>query len=191
MGLTAGEPVYFESPAALGRWFASHGATATELHVGFTKTHTGRAGLTWPQSVDEALCAGWIDGVRHRVDDERYRIRFTPRKPTSHWSTVNVKRFEALRAEGRVTAAGEAAFARRSEERTGRASYEQSEAAELSAAQLRELRRHKAAWAGYQALPPGERQRVTWKVVSAKQEATQGRRLALLIECCAKGVRMP
>jgi uncharacterized protein YdeI (YjbR/CyaY-like superfamily) len=101
-----GDPIFFADAKELGHWFAQNGATCTELVVGFIKRHTGRTGLTWPQAVDEALCVGWIDGVRQRIDNERYKIRFTPRKAGSRWSAVNIDRVSALQAEGRMTQAG-------------------------------------------------------------------------------------
>src|SRR5262249_61158914 len=106
-------PIFFADANELCRWFAQNRATCTEVVVGFIKTHTGRAGLTWPQAVDEALCVGWIDGVRQRIDDERYKIRFTPRKADSRWSAVNIDRVSALRAEGRVTQAGRGGVCKR------------------------------------------------------------------------------
>jgi uncharacterized protein YdeI (YjbR/CyaY-like superfamily) len=109
------EPTYFRNSEALRRWFAKNVATAHELIVGFYKTHTGKPSITWPESVDEALCVGWIDGVRHRIDAERYKIRFTPRKPGATWSAINIKRVAELKAEGRVKPAGLAVFEQRSE----------------------------------------------------------------------------
>src|SRR5438105_8380169 len=121
---------YFEGPAAWRRWLSRHHAREQELWVGFHKRATGKPSLTWPQSVDEALCFGWIDGVRRRVDDDRYMIRFTPRKPTSKWSLINVGRVAALRKQGLMTGAGEQAFAARKQ--TGVYSYEQRNQASLS-----------------------------------------------------------
>src|SRR5262249_60904425 len=108
-----GDPIFFADAKGLGRWFAQNGATCAEVVVGFIKMHTGRAGLTWPQAVDEALCVGWIDGVRQRIDDERYKIRFTPRKAGSRWRAVNIDKVSALQAEGRMTQAGLGAVAKR------------------------------------------------------------------------------
>src|SRR5688572_17223320 len=112
-------PTFFETPAQWRAWLEAHHATAPELSVGFWKRDSGKPSITWPESVDEALCFGWIDGVRHRIDDEAYRIRFTPRRPGSIWSQVNLKRFAELKAEGRIMPAGQAALdARRSESPT-------------------------------------------------------------------------
>ena len=182
-------PIYFEDAAALARWFRAHAATATDLVVGFVKVGAGVPGLTWPQAVDEALCVGWIDGVRHRVDAQRYRIRFTPRRPRSHWSAVNIARVEALTAAGRMAPAGLAAFARRTEARSKAASYEQGEVA-FTADQIRAFKRMPAAWRYFEACPPGYRKRMTWWVVSAKRADTQARRLMQLIEACTTGRRL-
>ncbi len=115
----------FPDAAALRAWFAEHAATADELHVGYYKRHTGKPSPTWSESVDEALCFGWVDGVRHSVDADRYTIRFTPRRKGSHWSKINVAKVEALIAAKRMTPAGLAAYEARTAEKTGRASYEQ------------------------------------------------------------------
>jgi uncharacterized protein YdeI (YjbR/CyaY-like superfamily) len=182
-------PVFFAGAKAFRSWLEEHGATATELSVGFVKTHTGRANLTWPQAVDEALCFGWIDGVRHRIDEEHYRIRFTPRKAGSHWSAVNIKRVPELEAEGRMRPAGRAAFAKRTEAKSRMASYEQVEFPELSPAERKVFRANKAAWAFYVALAPGYRRKANWIVIRAKREATRKKRLAELVAACAEGRR--
>ena len=184
------EPTYFANAAALRRWFKKHAARATELHMGFMKIGTGKPSITWPESVDEALCVGWIDGVRHRVDDERYRIRFTPRRVGSHWSAINIVRMAVLQAEGRMQPAGLAAFARRSVAKSRKASYEQSSTPEFDAAETKQFKRDRAAWNYYAALPVGYKKTVTWWAVSAKQLATRQRRLALLIAACAEAKRI-
>ncbi len=183
------EPVFFADAAALRAWFAKHSKATSALSVGFVKTHTGRATLTWPQSVDEALCVGWIDGVRQRIDDEHYKIRFTPRKPNSHWSAVNIKRVPELEAMGRMTEAGLAAFALRTEARSSKASYEQETFPELSDAEIKALKKNKTAWTFYQTLPPSYRRKVNWIVISAKQAATRERRFQALVKACAEGRR--
>lgn len=187
---TRPEPRYFKNPAALRRWFAQHAGTATELVVGFMKVDSGSPSVTWPEAVDEALCVGRIDGVRHRIDDARYQIRFTPRRPGSNWSAVNLRRFEALQAAGRVTPAGAAAHAARTEARSRTASYEQETPPELDAAEVAQFKRPAGAWAFYEALPPSHRRRLTWWVVSAKRPATRQKRLATVIEACAQGKRL-
>jgi uncharacterized protein YdeI (YjbR/CyaY-like superfamily) len=184
------DPIYFENPAALRRWFAGHASAAAELIAGFMKKDSGHASVTWPEAVDEALCVGWIDGVRHRIDDERYQIRFTPRKAGSHWSTVNIKRMAVLQAEGRMTPAGLAAFEKRTEAKSMKASYEQTEMPELAAVELELFRQDRAACAYFHTLPPGYLKRVIWWVVSAKQAATRDKRLGVLIQACAEGRRL-
>ena len=131
--LTA-EPRYFETAADFGSWLEAHGATESELVVGFMKVGSGRPSMTWPEAVDEALCVGWIDGIRRRVDDERYSIRFTPRRATSNWSDVNIARVAVLEAEGRMKPEGLAAFARRTDVRSRSSSYEQEVPPTLDAA---------------------------------------------------------
>jgi uncharacterized protein YdeI (YjbR/CyaY-like superfamily) len=184
------EPVYFETPADLRRWFAAHAASATELIVGFMKMGSGVPSVTWPESVDEALCVGWIDGVRHRIDEARYKIRFTPRKAGSHWSTVNIKRMAELQAAGRLMPAGLAAFERRTEGNSSKAAYEQDGMPEFEPDQLKLFKQDKAAWAYFDALPPGYKKRMVWWVVKAKQEATSQKRLAELIAACADKRRL-
>jgi uncharacterized protein YdeI (YjbR/CyaY-like superfamily) len=182
-------PAFFADATALRAWFSEHGAHASELIVGFVKTHTGRATLTWPQAVDEALCFGWIDGVRTSVDESHYKIRFSPRKANSNWSAVNIERVPVLEAQGRMTHAGLAVFACRTEARSRTASYEQEEFPELSAAEVAEFKRNEAAWAFYEKLPPSYRRKVNWLVVSAKQATTRAKRLAALVAACAAGRR--
>lgn len=184
------EPQYFATPEALRRWFNVHGASATELVVGYMKVGSGRPSVTWPQSVDEALCVGWIDGVRHRIDEERYKIRFTPRRPSSHWSDVNIRRVAGLLAEGRMKPAGLAAFALRTEARSRRASFEQPHMPQLGPDDIKQMKKTPRAWAFYESVPATYKRQVTWWVISAKQAATRERRLAKLIDACAQGLRL-
>lgn len=184
-------PRFFATPATFRKWLEAHHATATELWVGFHKRATGKPSLTWPDSVDEALCAGWIDGVRKRVDDESYVIRFTPRKPSSTWSAVNIAKMAVLLAECRVLPAGLSAYEKRSEKKSGTYSYEQRESAKLDAVQERQFRAHRAAWEYFEAQAPWYRRTVTHWVASAKREETRQRRLAALIDCCASGQSIP
>ncbi len=184
------QAMYFATPAALRETLNDIAATASELIVGFMKKGSGVASVTWPEAVDEALCVGWIDGVRHRIDDERYKIRFTPRRADSHWSVVNIKRVEVLQAEGRMTPAGLAAFALRKEAKSGMAAYEQGGMPELSAPQIEQFKQHSAAWEYFSTLPPGYLKKVVWWVVSAKQLPTQEKRLHLLKQACAEGRRL-
>jgi uncharacterized protein YdeI (YjbR/CyaY-like superfamily) len=183
-------PVYFENAAALRQWFAKNATTAQQLVVGYLKAGTGLPSITWRQSVDEALCVGWIDGVRHRVDDERYRIRFTPRRPISNWSDVNIKRVHELIAECRMTPAGLAAFEQRKEAKSRTASYEQEAPPELGPGAVKYFKQHATAWSYYETTPPSYRKRVTWWIMSAKQPTTREKRLAAVVQACAQGKRL-
>jgi uncharacterized protein YdeI (YjbR/CyaY-like superfamily) len=177
---------FFRTPEELRKWFAKNHRTATELWVGFQKVGEGAASITWPESVDEALCVGWIDGVRKRIDDGSYAIRFTPRRSRSTWSVVNMRRVEALEDEGRMQPAGLKAFAARLEEKSGTYSYEQVHG-DLREPYLRMLRRNKAAWQFFEAQPPWYRRKASWWVASAKKEETRLKRLARLVEESAQG----
>jgi uncharacterized protein YdeI (YjbR/CyaY-like superfamily) len=179
------EPTFFAGPADFRAWLDANHATAAELSVGFWKTGTGRPSMTWPQSVDQALCFGWIDGVRHRIDEAAYRIRFTPRKPRSAWSQVNVRRFAELEALGLVTPAGRVAF-EAGADKTPRYSYEKP-AAELAPEHLARFQADAPAWAGFQAMAPWYRKQAIHSVTSARTEATRERRLAALMAACAEG----
>ncbi|MBL8279373.1 MAG: YdeI/OmpD-associated family protein [Pelomonas sp.] len=184
------EPVYFASPAEFRDWLSQHAATAPELVVGYHKVGSGVPSMTWPESVDEALCVGWIDGVRKRVDELRYQIRFTPRRPTSIWSRINIERVAVLTAEGRMTPAGLAAFDKRTERRSIVYSYEHAGDVALPADMEKRFRRQRAAWAWFEAQPPGwKRQMLRW-VMSAKQDETRERRLAQLMAGAAEGRRI-
>jgi len=184
------KPLYFASPAEFRRWLDDHHATRDELVVGFHKRATGKPSLTWPESVDEALCYGWIDGVRKRVDDERYMIRFTPRRPGSVWSAVNIARVAELEKQGRMRAAGRKAFAARREDRSGIYSYERRDEAVFDDATERRFRAKKRAWSNFEAMPRSYRQAVIRWVMTAKREETRERRLAQLIEDSAAGLRI-
>src|SRR5262245_49574514 len=184
-----GDSIFFADAKELGRWFAQNVATCTEVVVGVSTTDSVCAGLTWPQAVYAALCVGWIDGVRQRIDDERYKIRFTPRKAGSRWSAVNIDRVSALRAEGRMTQAGRGAVAKRKEAKSRTGSYEEEQGPELSDTRLKEVKKNKAGWAFYQKLAPSYRRKVNWIVISAKQSATRERRFKALVAACAEGRR--
>jgi uncharacterized protein YdeI (YjbR/CyaY-like superfamily) len=159
--------------------------------VGFHKKGSGRPSITWPEAVEQALCFGWIDGVRRSLDDESYTIRFTPRKPTSTWSRVNLEKVEELKRRGLMRPAGLRAYEQRREEKTGIYSYEQREAAELPAEYEERLRANAAAWKDWSARPPSYRKAATWWIVSAKREETRERRLAQLLEHAEKGRTVP
>jgi uncharacterized protein YdeI (YjbR/CyaY-like superfamily) len=176
------QPMFFATPADFRAWLEEHHADETELLVGFYKKASGRPSITWPESVDEALCFGWIDGVRRSIDDESYTIRFTPRKQRSIWSAVNIKRAKELIAEGRMTAAGLAAFEARADERSAIYAYEQRRAAELEPEQEQRFRADAAAWEWFQGQPPSYRRTAIHWVTSAKRSDTRERRLAMLLE---------
>jgi len=180
-------PIYFESPAAFRAWLEEHHETDTDVWVGYFKKATGRQGMNWSQAVDEALCFGWIDGILKRVDDERHVQRFTPRKPTSNWSAVNIAKVATLRAEGRMRPAGEAAYARRREDRSAIYAFEQRKDPRLEPEQQARLEANAAAWAYFSARAPSYRRTAIWWVISAKRPETRARRLATLIEDCAAG----
>ena len=182
-------PRFFPTPGDFRRWLAAHHDSEEALWVGFHKKATGKPSITWPESVDEALCFGWIDGLRRSVDDEAYAIRFTPRRPDSHWSRVNLERVAVLIAEGRMAAAGMAAFESRDPAKCGRYSYER-ERARFTSEQERAFRRNVDAWTFWEAQPPGYRKQATTWVVTAKREETRARRLAALIEDSANGLRI-
>jgi uncharacterized protein YdeI (YjbR/CyaY-like superfamily) len=184
------EPRFFATPQEFRAWLEDNHATATELLVGFHKAGTGRESMTWTESVREALCFGWIDGVRRSLGAESYTIRFTPRKPASTWSTRNVRHAEELIAEGRMAEAGLAAFEARTPERTGIYSFERRDPPRLAQAQQDEFRAHPAAWEFFESQPPSYRRTALHWVVSAKREETRARRLAKLIDDSEAGRRL-
>jgi uncharacterized protein YdeI (YjbR/CyaY-like superfamily) len=181
------KPTFFATPADFRRWLEAHHADREELLVGFHKRDSGKPSITWPESVDQALCFGWIDGVRKRIDETSYTIRFTPRKLRSHWSRINVARVGALSAAGLMRPAGLTAFAARSEERTALASHERKEPAVLPPAYARQVRANAKAWAYFEAQAPWYRRAAVHWVITAKKEETRARRLAALIAACAAG----
>ncbi|HXA39844.1 MAG TPA: YdeI/OmpD-associated family protein [Phenylobacterium sp.] len=181
-------PTFFAAAADWRAWLKANHATAAELSVGFWKVGSGRPSMTWPQSVDEALSFGWIDGVRHRIDDEAYRIRFTPRRAGGIWSQVNLKRFAELDAEGRIAPAGRAAW-EAGKERTKVYSYERP-AGDLSADELASFRADATAWAFFETQPPGYRKLTVHRILDAKTAPTRAKRLALLIDASAQGRRL-
>jgi uncharacterized protein YdeI (YjbR/CyaY-like superfamily) len=181
---------FFETPSAFRAWLEEHHTSESELVVGFYRKASGRPSITWPESVAEALCFGWIDGVRRGIDDESYTIRFTPRKPSSNWSSVNIAKVAELTERGLMRPAGVAAFERRSEARSGIYSYERRKEAKLEPEQEREFRANEAAWSFFCEQPPGYRRTATHWVISAKREETRRKRLATLIDDSANGRRL-
>lgn len=183
------QAVFFAAAEAFRAWLHANHARASELWVGYWKTGSGRPSMTWQESVAEALCYGWIDGLRKSIDADRYRIRFTPRKPRSIWSEVNIRTAEQLIAAGRMLPAGLKAFEARDPDRMNRYSFEQRNVG-LDPAREQEFRRHEAAWAFFQSQPPSYRRPAIWWVESAKREETRARRLHTLIEDSAAGRRL-
>lgn len=183
-------PRFFRSPAEFRAWLKRRHDQRSELWVGYHKKGTGEPSMTWAESVDVALCFGWIDGIRKSIDERRYKIRFTPRRPGSHWSARNLARMERLLEAGLVAPAGLAAYRERDPAKARQASYEQREVA-LPREYERELRSNPAAWRCWRAARPSYRKQAAWWIVSAKREDTRLRRLKTLVEACAKGEVVP
>lgn len=183
-------PVFFRTPAQFGKWLQKNHGKAKELWVGYYKKSSGKPSVTWPESVDEALCYGWIDGIRKSIDDNSYKIRFTPRKATSIWSKVNTQRAQELIAEGRMQPAGLKAFEARRETKSGVYSFEQ-DVAHFDAASEKQFKANKSAWDFFQRRPPWYRKAATWWVVSAKREETKAKRMRQLVDDSSKGRTIP
>ena len=181
---------FFNTPAKFRTWLARYGRIKSELIVGFYKRQSGRRSMTWSESVDEAVCFGWIDGVRTRIDEHSYKIRFSPRKPKSIWSAINIEKVRLLQAAGRMTKAGLDAFARRSEDKSRGYSYEQAKRAVLEPAQEAEFKKNKQAWKSFEIQPPSYRRVAAWYVVSAKRPETRRGRLTKIIQASRNGVRI-
>jgi uncharacterized protein YdeI (YjbR/CyaY-like superfamily) len=184
------QPEFFATPAQFRAWLETHHQSERELLVGFYKKGSGRPSITWPESVAEALCFGWIDGVRRSIDDEAYTIRFTPRKRGSIWSAVNMRLVEELIRDGRMRPAGLKAWEARDPAKSAIYAFEQKEAAQLDADAEARFRSNPQAWSFWQAQPPGYRKQITHWVTSAKREETRARRLETLIADCAAGKRI-
>jgi len=181
---------FFPSPADFRRWLERHHATQGELWVGFYKKATGRPTLTWSEAVDEALCFGWIDGVRKRVDADSYTNRFTPRRPGSNWSQINTRKVAALKRAGRMHASGLAVFKARKAAKTGVYSFEQRKSARFDMEARERFKADAVAWKFFARQPPGYRTLITWWVVSAKRPETRAKRLAKLIADSRAGKRV-
>lgn len=189
LAIAVNAPKFFRTPEALRVWFSKNAQAKSMLWVGFYKKDSGRASITWPESVDEALCVGWIDGIRKRIDDQSYMIRFTPRRPRSIWSATNIARAKALSTEGRMQPAGTQAFAARTENRSGIYSYEQRRA-ELAEPYANQFHKHKAASAFFEKQPPSYRKMICWWIHSARKEETRQNRLTKLVAACRAGRRL-
>ena len=189
-GRSANAPRFFRSADELRAWLEKNHDRTPELWIGFFNQRSGQTGISYKEALDEALCFGWIDGVRKSVDEGRYMQRFTPRQARSIWSLVNIKRVGELKANGRMCAPGLAAFARRDEKRSGAYSFERANV-RLTGALERQFRTNAPAWAFFQSQPPGYRRIATWFVMSAKKDETRLKRLATLIGLSQKGRRLP
>ena len=175
------KPIFFKKPSHLRKWFEKNAETATQLLVGFYKIGSGKPSINWSQSVDEALCFGWIDSVRNTIDDESYCIRFTPRKTKSIWSAVNIKKVEELKKLGLIKPKGLELFNNKDENKLNTYSFERS-VVELSREFEKKFKTNKKAWKFFQQMVPSyKKPAINW-VMSAKQEATKLSRLATLIK---------
>jgi uncharacterized protein YdeI (YjbR/CyaY-like superfamily) len=184
------KPVFFAKPENFRKWLESNHESRQELLIGFYKKGSKKPSITWPESVREALCFGWIDGVRRAIDAESYSIRFTPRRNNSTWSAINIKLVEELTTAGLMRPAGLRAFANRKDEKSGIYAYEQRKTAKLDAALEKRFRASPAAWTFFQAQAPWYRRTTTYWVTSAKKEETRGKRLEILISSSAAGRRI-
>ncbi|MBV8833696.1 MAG: YdeI/OmpD-associated family protein [Acidobacteriaceae bacterium] len=176
------KPKFFATAAAWREWLEKYHDQKEELLVGFHKRGSGQPSITWPESVDQALCFGWIDGVRRTIDENSYTIRFTPRKTQSTWSAVNIRRVEELTRQGLMHPAGSEAFERRTANRSAIYAFEQRERPEFTEEQLKRFQANRVAWNFFEAKPPWYRRTATWWVVSAKRPDTREKRLSTLIE---------
>ena len=179
-------PTFFATQSVFRKWLQKNHKRKTEILVGFYKVGSGKPSMTWPQSVDEALCFGWIDGVRKSIDKDSYQIRFTQRKPTSIWSAINIKKVEALTKQGLMQPAGLASFEKRKDSKSRIYSYENDEA-ELTLSFKKQFKANKKAWDYFQSLAPGYKKISVHWVMRAMQEATREKRLKKLIADCAMG----
>ena len=184
------KPMFFPTPDAFRSWLEKNHGTAQQLWVGFRKKKSGKPSITWQESVDAALCFGWIDGVRKSLDGESYVIRFTPRKPDSTWSAVNIKRVAELKKLGLMQPPGLKAFEKRTDDNSAIYSYEQRKTAVLGNAYEKQFRAEKKAWDFFQLQPPWYRRVAAFWVISAKKEETRLKRLATLIEDSSRGERI-
>ncbi|MFO7320522.1 MAG: YdeI/OmpD-associated family protein [Chloroflexota bacterium] len=180
---------FFQSRADFRAWLEQHHDSAKELQIGFYKVKSGQTGMTYEEAIEEALCFGWIDGKGKRIDDHSYTVRFTPRKPRSIWSAINIERVERLKAEGRMHPAGLRAYEARDASKTNLYSYENKDR-ELDERYAEQLRSHPEAWAFFQAQAPSYQRSVKHWIMSAKAETTRQRRLEKLIEESARGERL-
>lgn len=182
---------YFRTPADLRAWFDQNHEKAREQWIGYYKKDSGKPSITWPESVDQALCFGWIDGVRKSIDAQRYAIRFTPRRPTSNWSAVNIRRIAELKKLGLMKKPGLELFKQRRKEKANRYSFEQRKNPELPAPLRKKFQANKKAWTFFTSQPPWYQRACLWWVISAKQETTTIKRLGQLIRDAENGKSIP
>jgi uncharacterized protein YdeI (YjbR/CyaY-like superfamily) len=188
LNLVSFSPIFFKAAADFRRWLKANHESASELWVGFHKKDSGKPGITFPDALDEALCFGWIDGIRKKIDGTSYTNRFTPRR-TNRWSAVNIARAKVLIKDGRMQSAGLKAFETRDREKSGY-SIAQRDTATLSPDAEKKFRANRAAWKFFEGLPPAYRRDHIWFVEGAKRPDTRARRLESLIKACAKGVKL-
>ena len=181
------KPVYFTNSSAFREWLEVNRNMTEELWLGFYKRGSGRPSITYAEALDQALCYGWIDGVRMRIDDQAWAIRFTPRKPRSVWSAVNIKHARRLVSEGLMQPAGLKAFKGRADERSALYSYEQRRSPVLPPPLEKEFKKDRKAWDWFQSRPPSYRKPAIWWIISAKREETQRKRLDQLMADSNKG----
>ena len=186
----ANSPIFFAGSDDFRGWLEKHHQTITEQWVGFHRKSSGRVSITWPEAVDEALCFGWIDGLRKTIDTGSYKIRFTPRRPSSIWSAINIARMTELILEGRVRLAGMTAFQKRNPAKSHVYSYENRKTATLSSPATKLFRTESAAWKFFQQQSKSYRQTAIWWVVSAKRPQTREDRLQRLIASSKSGRRL-
>ena len=179
--LTEVKPIFFTTPEAFRKWLNKHHQDLTELWVGYYKKGSGIPSITWPESVDQALCFGWIDGIRKSIDEQSYKVRFTPRKPNSHWSDVNIKKIKELKKLGLLEPSGLTAYNKRTQKRSRNASYEQQQV-KLSNEYQKQFKLNPQAWEYFNQKAKSYQRTAIWWVVSAKKKETQLNRLKTLIE---------
>lgn len=184
------KPLFFETPADFRQWLEEHHESETELLVGFYKKDSGKKSITWPESVEQALCFGWIDGVRRSLGDDAYTIRFTPRKPNSTWSAINIDLMDKLLKQKLAWPMGQAAFEKRKESNSRIYSHERKEEAKLPEAMEKEFRANKTAWEFFMKQAPSYRKVMLHHIISAKQEKTRLARFEKLVNASTEGKRV-
>ena len=190
MSKSPAKPIFFKTPAEFRAWLKKHHKTAAEIIVGYYRKSSGKPSMTWQESVDEALCFGWIDGIRRKYGEDAYGNRFTPRRPGSNWSAININRVEELTRMKRMQPAGLAAFARRTEAKSRVYTYEQNDVLPLDKTIEKKFRANNKAWDFFHGQAPYYRKLMTRWLNSAKAEETRLRRLAKLVAACEQGKRL-